>query len=198
MFSMTNQIPISCPFTVVIDTREQAPYSFQGLEANADHGRAPLVVHCERATLPTGDYSIRGMERYIVVERKSLSDAYGTFIGDRERWERELDRMMKIPSCHVVIEAGWDEIAAGPVKVDGAKIGKAVMRSIFAWTIRFPHVHWWAAPSREWGETMTFRILEKFWEADQWQLKQLGKLSIESESPKKRRRSQGKCTSETS
>lgn len=186
---MTTSEPLPCPFTILIDTREQAPWSFRGLTANADKDYRPLVVDTRTATLPTGDYSIAGYENYITIERKSLSDAFSTFTHERERWERELDRMRKIPSCHVIIEGDFDEIAQGPIKNGGANVGKAVMRSIFAWTIRFPHVHFWPCPSRDFAESAAFRLLEKFWEEDQWQLKQLSKLSIESNTSGSRRKS---------
>jgi len=183
--------PAHCPFSICCDNREQSPWSFRGLTANADRDYRPLLVDVRPATLATGDYSIAGFESQITIERKSLSDAFSTFTHDRERWERELERMRSIPSCHVVIEAGWEELSAGPVRDGGAKVGKAVMRSIFAWTIRYPHVHWWAMPSREFAEVTAFRLLEKFWEEDQWQLKELGKLSLEpaSGSPRKSRQS---------
>jgi hypothetical protein len=200
---MANSVePIVCPFTVVVDTSEQAPWTlrgisadsedfitepanpwtFEGLTANADKKYAPLVVNCVNRSLDTGDYSIEGFEDYITIERKSLSDAFGTFTHDRERWERELDRMRKIPSCHVVIEGSWDDVTAGVMRLGGANIGKAVVRSIFAWSIRFPHVHWWPMGSREMAEATAFRLLEKFWEEDQWQLKELKKLSVDSSS----------------
>lgn len=177
---MTNQAPLPCPFTVVIDSREQHPWTFRGLSANADKDYRTLVVNVHTATLSTGDYSIEGFENYITIERKSLADAFGTFTHDRERWERELDRMRSIASCHVVIEGGWEAISAGPVKLGGANIGKAVMRSIFAWSIRYPHVHWWAMPTRDMAEATAFRLLEKFWEDDLWQLKQLEKLGLQT------------------
>lgn len=172
--------PIACPFTVLIDSREQHPWTFRGFTANADKDYRPLVIDCRTATLPTGDYSIAGFENYITIERKSLSDAFGTFTHDRERWERELERMRSIASCHVVIEGDWEAVSAGPVKLGGANIGKAVMRSIFAWSIRYPHVHWWAMPTRDMAEATAFRLLEKFWEDDLWQLKQLEKLGLQT------------------
>ena len=204
---MTNQSPLPCPFTVLIDTSEQHPWTFRGLSANSSkvpgsnppvYENRPLVIACRAANLMTGDYTIEGMQNYITIERKSLSDAFSTFTHDRDRWERELDRMRSIASCHVVIEGDWEAISAGPVKLGGANIGKAVMRSIFAWSIRYPHVHWWAMPTREMAEATAFRLLEKFWEDDLWQRKQLAKLSIESELQGTSRRSRGKCTRETS
>ncbi len=47
--------------TAVIDTREQTPLTL-----------SPLLSM--RATLTTGDYSVRGLENVIAIERKSLSD----------------------------------------------------------------------------------------------------------------------------
>lgn len=195
---MASDEPLPCPFVVVIDSREQHPWTFRGLSANADKDYRTLVVDCRTATLSTGDYSIEGFENYITIERKSLADAFGTFTHDRERWEQELDRMRSIASCHVVIEGDWEAISAGPVKLGGANIGKAVMRSIFAWTMRYPNVHWWAMPTREMAEATAFRLLEKFWEDDLWQRKQLAKLSITSESQGTSRRSREKCSQETS
>src|SRR5690242_13649754 len=70
--------PLTVPFITIIDTRETAPYSFAGLRADAkDHNRQ-LVIPTKFAGLPTGDYSIEGMENLIVVERKSLADLYST------------------------------------------------------------------------------------------------------------------------
>ena len=199
--------PATCPFTICVDTREQypwtlrglrndsidyslfadeeknyKPWTFENLTANADRQYAPLVVNCIEKSLSTGDYSIVGFEDSITIERKSLGDAFGTFTHDRERWERELERMRSIPHCHVVIEAGWDQVSAGIARSGGSVIGKAVMRSIFAWSIRYPHVHWWPMPSREMAEATAFRLLEKFWEEDQWQLKELRKLDASSSS----------------
>lgn len=195
---MTTTEPLHCPFQVIIDTREQAPWSFRGLTANADKGNRPLVIDFRTATLPTGDYSIAGFESRITIERKSLSDAFGTFTHDRERWTRELERMASIESCHVVIEGSWDELAAGPIKAGGANVGKAVVRSIMAWSLRYPNVHWWPMGSRETAEAVAFRLLEKFWEEEQWLIKELEKLSIESVSRGPSRRSRGSSKQATS
>jgi hypothetical protein len=157
-----------CPFLVAIDTREQFPWSFRGLHSDSDQGSRPLAVMTESRTLPTGDYSIVGMENRITVERKSLGDAFSTFTHDRERWLRELERMSEFASAHVVIEGGWDAVIQGPLKDGGTKIGKTVYRSIIAWSQRFPNVHWWPMPSREVAEVTAFRILERFWDDATW------------------------------
>lgn len=51
---------------ILIDTREQAPYSFQG--------KYYQDVKIEHGTLQSGDYSLAGLTDKIAVERKELPD----------------------------------------------------------------------------------------------------------------------------
>lgn len=105
-----------CPFRVVIDTREQAPFTFQGLRTDAKDGRRQLVVETIPSTLATGDYSIEGLEELISIERKSVSDFYGTILAGRDRFERELQRLQEMAGAggyaEVVCEGDW--FAEGP------------------------------------------------------------------------------------
>lgn len=75
---------------IVRDTREGLPYSF--------NNRIPYVDKALRF----GDYSIKGMENLISIERKTLSDFYGSIGGKkkegvlntrRERLHNEFGRM---------------------------------------------------------------------------------------------------------
>ena len=54
-------------FTAIIDSREQNPLS---LRIHPDE--AP--IRSEKGTLYTGDYSVKGLEDHIAIERKSLPD----------------------------------------------------------------------------------------------------------------------------
>ncbi|HVY62329.1 MAG TPA: hypothetical protein VHF22_11785, partial [Planctomycetota bacterium] len=92
--------PAKPPFTVVIDTREQAPLSF---------GSWPTVV----AGMKTGDYSIQGFEDQIAIERKSLSDLFGCIGRDRDRFERELLRLWALDYAAIVIEATLADVLEG-------------------------------------------------------------------------------------
>jgi ERCC4-type nuclease len=65
--------------TVVVDTREQEPYSFDSDKVSA-----------VRKALPAGDYSLVGLEERVAVERKSLTDFVSTVIRGRKRFHREL------------------------------------------------------------------------------------------------------------
>ncbi|HWA98890.1 MAG TPA: ERCC4 domain-containing protein [Pirellulales bacterium] len=154
--------PLIVPFTVVVDTREQSPFGFTGHRADAHKQYRPLVVPVVMAGLRTGDYSLQGFENRIAVERKSLSDAYSTFSQERDRFERELERLNQLEFAGVVIEAGWPSILHRPPP--HTKFSrKSFFRSVVAWQVRFPRVHWWACETRSFAETVTLRWLERFW-----------------------------------
>jgi hypothetical protein len=115
--------PVTCPFTVLIDTAEGNPWTFQGLTADADQGGAPFFVpylfEClGRHPHSTGDYSIQGLKGVVGIERKSMEDAWGTTLGwdteyhvergingRRERFKRELENLAAMRSGIVIIEA---------------------------------------------------------------------------------------------
>ena len=100
-----------CPFKVVIDNREKAPFHFTGLETNKDKNSLPIIV--ETITdrhLETGDYSIDGLENEITIERKSKVDLYGSLGRNRDRLEREFQRMQAMKYSAIVLEADWEEV----------------------------------------------------------------------------------------
>jgi len=184
---MTRSKPFTAPFTVRIDTREQLPYTFEGLRFDADRDYVPMAVPCEVGTLTTGDYSIVGMEDLVTVERKSLADLYSTLGQGRERFEEEHRRMAELVFAAVVIEADWQTILRFPPSHSQLN-PKCVFRTALSWQQRYG-VHWmamgtptpagldisdWmeraiaedqrAADSRHMAEATTFRLLEKFWQ----------------------------------
>jgi DNA excision repair protein ERCC-4 len=100
---MKNALPAKLnPSQVVclIDTREQTPLSLDPLRT-------------ESATLATGDYSLKGLESHVCIERKSLDDLLGCVGRDRARFERELQRMLAYPVRCLLIESSWQEIEQG-------------------------------------------------------------------------------------
>ena len=90
-------------FRIVIDTREQDPYSFD----------------CEtiRQGLAAGDYSVAGHEGVVAVERKSLTDFVGTVTRDMPRFRRELEYLSRYTSAQIVVEADLDAVLRGKVKI---------------------------------------------------------------------------------
>lgn len=105
----------------IIDTREQKPYDL-----------APLSSR--RGTLKTGDYSLVGLEDRVCVERKSLEDYLGVIGRGRERFERQIERMLEFETKIIVIEASWTMLAGGYWR---SKIHpSAVMGSTLGWFAR--------------------------------------------------------------
>lgn len=86
--------------TVIIDTREQTPWDMSPLKT-------------EKGTLETGDYTIKGLEHVIAIERKSLGDLLGCIGQSRERFDKEIKRMLSYPCRCVIVEAHWGELMAG-------------------------------------------------------------------------------------
>jgi len=150
----------STPFTVVIDTREQAPYPFA--QPLTGPRKAPLSVQTITKGLPTGDYSLVGFEGLVAIERKSLSDLYSTLGQGRARFTRELERLAAMEFAAVVIEAEWSAILGAPPTRSELN-PKTVLCSIVAWQQRYPNIHWWTVPGRAVGEAVTVRLLDRFW-----------------------------------
>lgn len=146
---------------VVVDTREQAPFTFTGLTCDVADGGGPLTIQTTRGTLKSGDYSLAGFETRVACERKSLADLYGTIGQGRDRFERELQRLSTYAYAAVVIEATWAEIAADPPPHTRLP-PKTVYRSILAWDVRYPRIKWHAFGPRRLAEISTFRLLERF------------------------------------
>jgi ERCC4-type nuclease len=152
---------ILSPFTIVCDTREQLPFSFQNIRID----RKKAFVMTQRYALPTGDYSITGYEDKVCVERKSLQDLYQTLGRERERFMRELERMEEMTYAAVVIEATWQQIA-DPTN-DPLWYSKmhpnSIIGTIVACAGEFPKTRWKATGNRANAEKMTFDILLKFY-----------------------------------
>jgi len=161
MKKTTSEI-VTSPFTVVIDTREQTPYMFADLRCDQREGGGPLSVLIARAGLDTGDYSVVGYEKIVAIERKSLADLFHTLGQDRERFERELERLSSYETARVLVEAEWSEILNSPPQ-HSQLLPKTVWRSVIAWQERYPRIHWLMVPGRAFGEMAVYRILERAW-----------------------------------
>lgn len=86
---------------VIIDTREQTPWSF-----------VDDLFTTERGTLLTGDVSIVGFTGAIAIERKTLGDAVNTLIHQFTRFRHELYRLAAMDHPLIVIEASIEDILA--------------------------------------------------------------------------------------
>lgn len=105
--SITRQIPKP---TVIVDTREQAPFNF---------ARFPnWIAGDRRGTLPVADYTIDGMEDRVALERKSLEDLIHCLAHDRLRFFRMCEKMTAFQWRAIIIEATYEDI-----KSDYAPLG---------------------------------------------------------------------------
>jgi DNA excision repair protein ERCC-4 len=64
-------------------------------------------------TLTTGDYSVQGLESIISIERKSLPDFLSCVGRERERFEREIQRLLAYQTRCLVVEATWLDLESG-------------------------------------------------------------------------------------
>lgn len=104
--------------TAIIDTREQTPWNLSPMQSKP-------------GTLVVGDYSLLGMEQVIAIERKSLQDFVACCGTERERFQRELDRLRGWQVSAVIIEASWADMQLGQWR--SKLTPKQVQASFCAW-----------------------------------------------------------------
>jgi ERCC4-type nuclease len=131
---------------IVIDTREQLPYDFP--------------CRTIRAKLDSGDYSILGYETQIAVERKQVAELFTCFGRERDRFEREFQRLQHYRRALVMIEGSFEECAIVPSS-RSAVPPAVVINSLLSWYVRYGVAHVFAG-SRPNAEACTYRILEHF------------------------------------
>lgn len=134
---------------ILVDTREQAPFAFQGYDA------APLPT-----TLPVGDYSIPGFEDRVSIERKSLDDLVSCLMNEnRDRFERELARARSYDLFCVVIEATVTDISRGRYRSEMKP--QAALQSVITFQVRYRTPFIWAG-NRKAAEYLTYWLLAKY------------------------------------
>lgn len=95
--------PNPADIVAIQDTREQCPWDLSPLRT-------------EIGSLATGDYSIKGLEEIIALERKSLVDLLACLGVERERFQREMQRMLAYPTRAVICECTWRDLNVGDWK----------------------------------------------------------------------------------
>lgn len=146
---------------IVIDTREQHPFQFQGSKHYQD-------IEIIRGTLQSGDYSLAGLTDKIAIERKELSDLIQCLGRERERFERELQRAAAYDCFAIVIEASWQDICQGNYR---SRLNPhSACQSIAAFMTRY-HVPFLFAGSRAAAEYCTWSLLRQYLETarKRWQ-----------------------------
>ena len=145
--------PSKMPLRVVVDSREQAPFTFSG-----------LPVEVEVGALEAGDYSVRGFERRVAVERKALGDLVGCLGADRQRFERELARLRGYDEAAVVVEAPAVALRTG--RYLGRLDSGAAWQSVLAFSMRYRMPFIFCADRAD-AEAVTFDLLRHY-ARDRW------------------------------
>jgi DNA excision repair protein ERCC-4 len=79
---------------IVVDSREQRPLWTKDIEIKA---------------LNVGDYSLKGHEDKIAVERKSLQDLFGTLGSGHKRFKKELERAEGYDYFAIVVDGSYSD-----------------------------------------------------------------------------------------
>lgn len=125
--------------TIIRDTREQKGWNFDPEEKVA--GKIQ-ILGTEVGTLDAGDYTIKGMEHIVRIERKfGFCELFGnmTPVSNRERFEREMEKLRPIPYKYLVIESSINDDILGlsvPQIYKGPP-GSAVLKWIFELQVEF-------------------------------------------------------------
>lgn len=127
------------------DSREQLPYTF----------KTPSEV----GTLPTGDYSLSGLEDSISIERKTLDDLIGCLTTGRERFERELFRSRALDYFSLIVEGSLSDIANGRYKSN--MLPKAAVQSLVAFSVRY-RLPIFFCENRQYAQRLTESLLLKY------------------------------------
>jgi hypothetical protein len=88
-------------FHIIIDTREQHPWSFEHMEKTV-------------SKLDTGDYSLKGLESLFCIERKGSVSEVANNITEK-RFKDVVDRMRVIPYAFLLLEFDLEDVLIYPV-----------------------------------------------------------------------------------
>lgn len=136
-------------FNILVDTREQQPYLF------------PNSV---RYTLSYGDYSIEYDGVYyhnqIIVERKGeVSELFAATGSQRERWERELEKLSKVPVRYILCEFSYMDIVNS--QPPGKLSASAVFGSIAKWSAVY-NIPFMFCESKRNAKNFMFKLFYEF------------------------------------
>lgn len=133
---------------ILVDTREQAPLRFSE------------AVDVQRATLPTGDYSVAGASDRVAIERKSLPDLVACCGPERERFLDCCRRLQGYPVRAVVVEASIEHVLAHAYR--SRLLPQSVIGTTIAIFVDYGVPTLWAGDASN-AANLTERILSRVW-----------------------------------
>lgn len=133
---------------VIVDTREQLPYTFRDFED----------IKTVSQKLDTGDYSLNDCEDFITVERKTCEDFLNSITNDRERFEKEFERMKEIKYSFCIIECSLIQ-AYKHIEDKGTFSPEAILGTVASWSMKY-NTQFLFTNNRKFGEKVCYRILK--------------------------------------
>jgi hypothetical protein len=95
-------------YKVIKDTREKDGWIFEPSDLNKCTGM-------EIGTLKTGDYTLRGYENLLCIERKASVSEIATNLGKKKKtFEREMERMMDFRLSFIILEFDLKDVLMFP------------------------------------------------------------------------------------
>lgn len=111
---------------IIVDTREQKPHKFH---------KSKNCLGMEQKKLDFGDYTIEGLENFIIIERKqSIDELCGNIGKNRKRFEKELERMQVCRYRFIVVE---DYLSSIYRRTFSRMKPNAVFETIWAWELKY-------------------------------------------------------------
>jgi len=94
-------ISLRLPY-IIRDSRERDGYNFR---------KTVSCAGMKVKKLDYGDYTLEGLEDYVIIERKNSIDELCSCLGkQRDRFMRELDRMDHVKYKFIIVEGYWSDI----------------------------------------------------------------------------------------
>lgn len=133
---------------ILVDSREQTPLRFSS------------AVDVQRATLPTGDYSVAGATDRVTIERKSLADLVACCTTERERFLDCCRRLRDYETRAIVVEASLSDVLAGAYR--SKTNPSSVVGTVLAIHVDYGVPTLWAVDAKT-AATVVERLLVRVW-----------------------------------
>ncbi len=139
-------------FCLVIDTRESGSYLFQ---------KPPKGLLIVRDKLDAGDYSIRGFEKEVSIERKFILDLYNCLGKHRERFTKELHKLAEYQWKRILIH-GTERETLDPIMLGSQMHKNSVRASIVSIEVKLGIPFYYAVTKKDAERFILDRLL-KYW-----------------------------------
>ena len=136
--------------TCLIDRREQTPWDM-----------SPMKV--KHKSIPSGDYSIDGLERFIALERKNWNDMLNCIGGRRQEFENCVARLACLKHSAIVIEGVYSDVIAGNFGMSKLTVAQ-VKGAVHSWSRKVP-VYFLESPATasDWAKSWLAARAKEIW-----------------------------------